>query len=99
MNCFRPHSSTRKLAWGLATTSEVSRWFNALLEAPLTWPEWPDAPTLGSPVRRALLRRFPFAIAYQALEDRIMVIAIAHTSRRPFYWAKRTEYESGGGAG
>jgi len=69
--------------------TEVDRWLEVIVETPLTWHRWPDAPALVPPVRRALLSRFPFAIAYQAFEDRIWVLAIAHTSRKPFYWARR----------
>jgi plasmid stabilization system protein ParE len=35
------------------------------------------------------LKRFPFRIVYRVLVDRILVVAIAHTSRRPGYWKDR----------
>lgn len=48
---------------------------------------------LGPPfrggTRRKLLRRFPFQIIYEAHEDHIMVVAVAHERRRPGYWRKR----------
>ena len=43
------------------------------------------------PIRRFVLRRFPFAIAYDALPDELVVLAIAHALRRPSYWLARTE--------
>lgn len=79
---------------GLDLLNEVDHWFAALVETPLIWPRWPNAPILAPPIRRAVLRRFPFAIAYQPFEDRVFVLAVAHTSRRPLYWTNRTDEHS-----
>ncbi|CAN5903459.1 type II toxin-antitoxin system RelE/ParE family toxin [soil metagenome] len=39
------------------------------------------------PVRRALLRRFPYAVFYRLTEpDRIDVLRIVHTTRSPDTW-------------
>jgi len=70
---------------------ELGQWLDIIAESPLAWPKWPDAPTFDPPIRRALPDRFPYAIAYRAYADRIWVLAFAHTSRRPFYWAGRLE--------
>lgn len=39
--------------------------------------------------RRKLLRRFPFQIIYEVGPDELLVVAIAHLSRRPGYWQDR----------
>ncbi len=39
--------------------------------------------------RFALVRRFPYYIAYRAFPDRIEVVAIHHTSRDPAGWQDR----------
>jgi plasmid stabilization system protein ParE len=39
--------------------------------------------------RVAPLDRFPFTIVYQIAGDEIVVLALAHTSRRPGYWFRR----------
>ena len=39
--------------------------------------------------RRLLLRRYPYHVIYRIGSDRIVVIAVAHTSRRPGYWRDR----------
>jgi plasmid stabilization system protein ParE len=39
--------------------------------------------------RRALVSRFPFGIIYTVDEDEIIIIAIAHLHRKPFYWIGR----------
>jgi plasmid stabilization system protein ParE len=53
----------------------------------------PEAPA-GRDVRRALLGRFPYAVIYEIRDTEILVLAVAHTRRRPGYWLSRN-----GGAG
>jgi len=53
--------------------------------------EWPGS---GSPhdgdIRRVVLARFPFTVAYQILPDGIEVIAVMHQRQMPGYWRGRT---------
>lgn len=46
-------------------------------------------PSVEPPLRRALLRRFPYAVVFCLLRDEIRVIAVAHARRRPLYWVDR----------
>lgn len=50
-------------------------------------------PDAGSPlaggIRRRLIRRFPFAILYEARAEKLSVIALMHLHRRPGYWTGR----------
>lgn len=50
-------------------------------------------PNAGSPLwgdfRRALVRRFPFAVIYRAKDETVYVVAVAHQHRRPNYWRSR----------
>jgi toxin ParE1/3/4 len=39
--------------------------------------------------RVAVLDRFPFTLPYQLVSSEIVILALAHTSRRPGYWARR----------
>jgi plasmid stabilization system protein ParE len=41
-------------------------------------------------VRRAVLRRFPYAIYYRIVSSRIIVTAIFHSRRDPKSWQTRT---------
>ena len=54
-----------------------------------------DHPLLGQPVggdlRRALLHRFPFSLVYAVEPNAILIVAVAHQSRRPEYWKDRTD--------
>lgn len=40
-------------------------------------------------VRRAVVRGFPFVLAYRDLGDAIRIDAVAHTKRQPGYWHRR----------
>ncbi|MEW6269189.1 MAG: type II toxin-antitoxin system RelE/ParE family toxin [Thermodesulfobacteriota bacterium] len=41
------------------------------------------------PVRRLILRRFPYSVVFMELENEIRILAIAHHRRRPGYWSRR----------
>jgi plasmid stabilization system protein ParE len=41
-------------------------------------------------IREGLLNRFPYAIYYRVLTNRIRVLAVYHTSRDPSGWQSRT---------
>ena len=36
-------------------------------------------------------KRFPFRLVYEVQPDRVWIVAVAHLSRRPGYWARRLE--------
>ena len=40
--------------------------------------------------RRLLMKRFRYALIYSVVDDQIRILAIAHQSRRPGYWRRRT---------
>ena len=40
-------------------------------------------------IRRCILRRFPYLVIFKVYEHELVVIAVAHTSRRPNYWRLR----------
>lgn len=73
---------------GLDLTDEVQRALDAISERPAAWPFWPG---IGEEVgvRRFLLARFPFAVAFVVEAEDIVVLAIAHVRRRPGYWLER----------
>lgn len=39
--------------------------------------------------RRALVRRFPYAVFYEYLDDRVTIYCVFHTSREPSKWRER----------
>ena len=44
---------------------------------------------IGPHLRRVLTRRFSYSLVYETMEDRILILAVAHTSRSPGYWRRR----------
>ena len=50
-------------------------------------------PELGAPlssrIRRRALEVFPYGVIYTLPSDKIRIIAVAHSSRRPDYWRSR----------
>ena len=45
--------------------------------------------SVGGGYRRKLLGRFPYGVIYRIEGDEILIVALAHTSRRPGYWRGR----------
>ncbi|MBI2894035.1 MAG: type II toxin-antitoxin system RelE/ParE family toxin [Deltaproteobacteria bacterium] len=60
-----------------------------IVRFPRAYARWPGVE--NAEVRRCVLRRFPFVIVYAIESDEIVVLAIAHTSREPGYWARRLQ--------
>ena len=44
---------------------------------------------LSENTRRCHLRRFPYGLIYAADKTEVLIIAVAHTHRRPGYWRDR----------
>jgi plasmid stabilization system protein ParE len=73
---------------GADLAGEVERALRLISAQPTVWPPWPGL-AQGLDVRRFLLARFPFAIAFMLESDEVVVLAIAHLRRRPGYWLGR----------
>jgi hypothetical protein len=56
---------------------------------PKGYPIWPGTGGSPVPIRRALVERFPYAIAFEIRADALYVLAVAHAKRRPLYWLDR----------
>ncbi len=74
----------RSPAAAAAFSDELEKAGAAILAGPLTWPRALHG------TRRYLLWRFPFSVIFRIEPGRIVIIAIAHSSRKPGYWAKRS---------
>ncbi|MGR3292459.1 MAG: type II toxin-antitoxin system RelE/ParE family toxin [Candidatus Scalindua sp.] len=70
---------------GLGTDylSEIERAVATIAESPKMWP------IVEAKLRRRLVRRFPFGILYFIDSNEIVVVAVAHLSRKPGYWRER----------
>lgn len=67
---------------------EVSRALDLIAETPQGWQRLEEFAATWD-VRRFVLPRFPYSIIYEASEDGVLVIAVAHVSRDPSYWKRR----------
>jgi toxin ParE1/3/4 len=64
--------------------AEVDRALTQIAAAPRRWASGPFS------TRRFLLRGFPYVLVYrEQAAEKIQIIAVAHTSRKPGYWRKR----------
>lgn len=54
-----------------------------------TRPEMPREFAGG--IRKARLKRFPYAMVYKATGDSLLIIAFMHLHREPGYWSQRTQ--------
>jgi plasmid stabilization system protein ParE len=68
---------------GVELASEVKRAIADIAAEPTAWPR------VRGDVRRHLIARFPYAVLYAELKDKIVVIAIMHLKRNPTYWRRR----------
>jgi toxin ParE1/3/4 len=48
-------------------------------------------PPVQNSLRRALCRRFPYAIYYLHQDSRVTVLAVMHQMRHPMHWQNRGE--------
>lgn len=47
------------------------------------------APRVAAEVRSYTMDRFSYSIIYRVRKDHLRILAVAHQSRRPFYWIGR----------
>jgi plasmid stabilization system protein ParE len=66
--------------------NEIEAGIERIPRQPETWPR-----VKGSKARRHWIRRFPYALIYLVRADEILLIAVMHAKRRPFYWAHRLD--------
>lgn len=68
---------------GFEFLAEVRHAYDRLAAGPYQYP------TIRSGIRRALLRRFPYAVYFAVEKQTIIVLAVLHTGRDPAAWRRR----------
>jgi toxin ParE1/3/4 len=61
----------------------LARAIDRIRDEPTRWPHYMHR------TRRYRLKKFPFIVVYRNRRDRIDILAVSHTSRRPGYWSRR----------
>ena len=74
---------TQRPGLGSEFLAEVAHVFSQVEEAPLRYP------ILRGMTRRALVRRFPYAVFYVLEPDLVAVTAVLHGRRDPRRWEER----------
>ena len=68
---------------GLEFLDELRATYNRIAAGPFKYQE------LRGGIRRALLRRFPYAVYFAIDGDIVVVVAVLHASRDPAEWQRR----------
>ena len=81
----------RRTGLGDAFIAEVSATLDRIGNAPESYPAWPGTRAVDPLIRKAILQRFPYLIAFEKHQEHVFVLAVAHAKRRPLYWLSRTK--------
>ena len=76
---------SRVAGLGAELEDEIDAVLETILQFPDAASQWRDRRDR----RGAVLDRFPFTVVYQVKEGEIVILALAHTSRKPGYWSRR----------
>lgn len=68
---------------GVHFLQEMKRAFESIRHFPETYE------LIHASYRRALVRRFPYAVFFEFVSDEVLVYAVTHTSRHSRVWRKR----------
>ncbi|MBI4525527.1 MAG: type II toxin-antitoxin system RelE/ParE family toxin [Deltaproteobacteria bacterium] len=71
------------MALGSDFEREIERGIRLISQNPLRWPRF------DRDRRRLVVRKFPYSIVYEMIGAEVVILAIAHGRRRPFYWRER----------
>jgi plasmid stabilization system protein ParE len=68
---------------GIEFLDEIDRAIHRIKAYPLSCAEF------SAGVRRVLVKRFPYGLIYGLDGETIVIIAVAHLHREPYYWMNR----------
>jgi plasmid stabilization system protein ParE len=68
---------------GIEFLDELRAAYARIVDGPFQYEE------LRSNIRRALLKRFPYAVFFSVEDEAIVLLAVLHTARDPAEWQRR----------
>jgi plasmid stabilization system protein ParE len=77
---------SERVGLGLEFLDELRAVYERIEESPLKYE------ILKFEIRRALTRRFPYAIYFIAEDERVIILAVLHAARDPVRWQQRRSY-------
>jgi hypothetical protein len=69
----------------------VSVALDRIANGPASCPAWPGTQARDRLIRKTTVQRFPYVIAFEEHDQHLLVLAVAHSKRRPLYWLTRAE--------
>ena len=72
-----------RVGLGATFVAAVETTVTAILQNPLAYPR------VKGDIRRAVVRRFPYAVYFRPIADEIVVLAVMHGRRNPRRWRSR----------
>ena len=63
---------------------EIERGLRLIAQSPLRWPKFDNER------RRIILRKFPYSLIYEIVDEEVVILAVAHGRRKPYYWRDRS---------
>ncbi|MBC8180788.1 type II toxin-antitoxin system RelE/ParE family toxin [candidate division KSB1 bacterium] len=70
---------------GLEFMLEVKAAESKIIDNPESWASYEQG------TRRYIMKRFPYSIIYLLTAEKIQIVAVAHSKRRPEYWKNRID--------
>lgn len=68
------------------------RFFTEVQKAEVRMAQFPEsAPEILPGIRKCLLLKFPYSLIDTAEKDGLLILPVAHHSRRPSYWVDRVQ--------
>jgi toxin ParE1/3/4 len=77
--------SDRQPGLGEEFIAEVGKTLDALTEEAQRYPFWKPE----RPFQKALVHRFPYVVFFVEEDRRVLILAVAHSRRKPGYWIRR----------
>jgi len=84
----RRYFNSQAFALGDRFLDDLAQTLERVEAAPESFPKIETLPDT-EPYLRALLKVFRYAVIFEVLDDEILIVAVAHTSRLPNYWLNR----------
>jgi plasmid stabilization system protein ParE len=75
----------QRASLGVQFVTELDRVFERIRRSPESAAPWSS----DRPYRKQLLRRFPYVVVFEVDATGLLVLAVAHTRRRPGFWLGR----------
>lgn len=79
------HYNERQAGLSYDFAKEVADTITRILRYPEAWTK------LSRRTRRCRTKKFPYGVVYQIRGDKILVVAVTHLKRKPWYWRDRVK--------